>query len=964
LIMRSMASKWRAGITLALVLAGSLAFTSQDHSPKTLLTAEKKGPSAGWQALAQRGAYPEAVDALKAWLFQAKAGTREKAVIYHALGYLLLYARRAGEAAQSLQAAREWAMAQGLPREAASFEAEMAIQKALAKAIELRNSGDIAGSNAGFEKADRLALSAGNRPYEMKIVSDWSLNYLGLKEGRARSLALSERALALADSLGYRHEAAGAAEKIGAYYALNNDYSQALSSFLHALEDLSQAGGEGDRVACLNNVAMIYGALGDYVKARDYLQEAVAGIPGGAGEGFESSLLINLGNVFAGLVEPLRSDDYQHWALDCFEIYMSSDRAAQGGQLRPQALAGQARVYIDQGRLDEAREILLPALDMARRAEGALPTVGTVVSLLGDISLRTGSVPEAERYFEEARGLAERTGNSSLAISAIYGLGRTAEARQKLDQAADAYELAIRLAGEGFAAVPSDIQRASSLGLRRGPFQALLRLYLLLARSRDKAVYDREIFRLAEYFRGRSYLEFQARLAERTPETPLADPQDTKLAGERLELLRLLSQVGLASDARKVMEARVVQIDDLLDTAVFDRRRDPGPVARSSKPVPLELLQSRIPDDRTAILEYVLGETASVVMCVRRNVLDLVELPSDRELESAVTGFLSFLGDPSIPPDKGLPAARRLYRILFAPIERSLPASIDRLVIVPDGVLFRLPFEALAPPAAGSASPVYLNDRFIISYAPSASALLSSPEKRDMAYAKDALAFGVSKYAKPKDSGSGTGPLSPGAVLDDLYGRHGFEAESLPNVRAEIADLKRRLAPGRADVFEGSVATERALKSIDLSRYRLIHLACHAFSDDNYPLRSALRLAARDGEGEDGYLQVSEMYVLRTNADLVVLSSCQTGRGTIVTNEGNLGLPRVFFYMGARSVLSTLWQVNDRAAALFMKSFYDGYFRGLGKAEALQAAKRAMMRTRFAHPVYWASFVLTGGFQN
>jgi CHAT domain-containing protein len=106
------------------------------------------------------------------------------------------------------------------------------------------------------------------------------------------------------------------------------------------------------------------------------------------------------------------------------------------------------------------------------------------------------------------------------------------------------------------------------------------------------------------------------------------------------------------------------------------------------------------------------------------------------------------------------------------------------------------------------------------------------------------------------------------------------------------------------------------------------------------------------------------MYVLRTNADLVVLSSCQTGRGTIVTNEGNLGLPRVFFYMGARSVLSTLWQVNDRAAALFMKSFYDGYFRGLGKAEALQAAKRAMMRTRFAHPVYWASFVLTGGFQN
>jgi CHAT domain-containing protein len=197
-------------------------------------------------------------------------------------------------------------------------------------------------------------------------------------------------------------------------------------------------------------------------------------------------------------------------------------------------------------------------------------------------------------------------------------------------------------------------------------------------------------------------------------------------------------------------------------------------------------------------------------------------------------------------------------------------------------------------------------------------------------------------------------------VLDDLYERHGFAVESLAHVKDELADLKKRFANGRIDVFQGQEATESALKSLDLRAYRLIHLACHAFSDDSYPLRSALLMAPEVDDREDGYLQVSEMYDLRTNADMVVLSACQTGRGTIVMNEGNLGLPRIFFYMGAKSVLSTLWPVNDKSGAIFMKYFYDAYFRGRDKAEALCAAKKAMRKTKFAHPFYWAAYVLTG----
>jgi CHAT domain-containing protein/tetratricopeptide (TPR) repeat protein len=963
-IMRSLGRTWRAWIILALVVAGAGALVFPVQAPGPPQAQERADPKAGWQALAEQGAYSEAVDQLKTLLARPQATTREKTLLYHALGYVLLYARRPGEAAQSLEAARDWALTRSLSSEAASYEAEMAIQSTLAKAVELKNAGDLAGSNARFEEAERLARAAGSLPYELKIVSDWSLNYLRSEDGRGRMEALAFRALALADSLAFRHEAAAVAGKLGTHYILTRDYSRALSCFLTALDKTSGEREASARILPLNNIAVIYSALGDPVRAQAYLREAVSLIPQDARGDTEFSLLINLGHSFDGLAARLHSDIYSERALECYDAYLEFARTRPGARHRPEAMAGKARVLICLGRLDEARALLPAALEEARRTEGALPTAGAILCLLGDLSLRAGSVPEAERSCEEVRALAERTGDSLLKESAAYGLGRVAEARGELDRAAALYDQALRVAGEGFSGIVSDIQRAAFIGRNREAFQALVRLYLRLAKTRDRGVYAREIFRLSEYYRGRSYLEFQARQEAAGPGPAPPNGEEAALARERLDILRSLSQGGPVPEARRRMEDRVIEIDDMLDAAVFDRRRDPNGAARSPKPVPLEVLQSCIPDDHTAVLEYLMGETGSVLFCVRRGALDLIELPPARELEGAVTGFLSFLEDPSLAAEKGLPAARRLYRILLEPAERSLGGGVDRLVIVPDGVLFRLPFEALSLPAAGGAGPVYLGDRFVVSYAPAASALVSAAgeAKGSPAYPKDALVFGVWSYPKPAAVGSGALLRSPGAVLDDLYGRRGFEALSLPYVRDELEDLRKRLPPDRVDSFVGAAATEHALKSLDLGLYRLIHLACHAFSDESYPLRSAFRLAPGKREDEDGYLQVSEMYDLKTKADLVVLSSCQTGRGAVVTNEGNLGLPRVFFYMGARSVLSTLWPVDDRAAALFMKGFYDAYFRGLGKAESLRAAKRAMARTKYAHPYYWASYVLTGGF--
>jgi CHAT domain-containing protein/tetratricopeptide (TPR) repeat protein len=963
-MMRIVGEVTRPWILAALVAAASGLPSFADMPPGYPLVNDGPATLDEGRSLIENGSYDEAVAQLKAKLEGRGTTVSEKARILHTLGYLLLYAGRVEEAQRSVQDAYEWAVRQRLSADAATFKAELAIQRTLAKAIELRNSGNISGSNSSFEEADVLARVAGSPPYQLRIANIWCINYLGSKEGQPRYLSLSLRALALADSLKYRHEASGAAIKVGTYYAKTSDYPRALGYFLRALNGLEAGRDDGDLIACLNNICVMYSSLGDYPKAKDYLLNAVSRIPKGAAGAFETSLLVNLGNLFGGLGKRLQSEDYRQRGLDCFRSYLGFKEVRRGGGLRLEALAGKAGIYLDQGRVDEARAILFPAFEETRGSMRASLTAGKILSLLGELSLRTGAIPDAQRYFEETRGVSEQTGNPLLKMSAAYGLGRCAEAREDYTQAIASYDLALRIIGEGFSGIVSDVQRAEFIGRSREPFQALIRLYLKLSKMENQSVYECEIFRLSEYLRARSYIEFRDRLAGKSPRPDPAseNPEEARLNQERIELLKSLSQKNLGRDRKARMETRIVQIDDTLDAAVFDRYGAEDRAVRPLRPIRLEVLQSRIPDDRTAVLEYLLGESRSILFCIKKDSFDLIELPPAQEIDDALSGYLGYLEDPSISVRKGLPAAQRLCRMLLTPALRSLPARVDRLVIVPDGVLFRLPFEALALPAPDATEPVYVNDRFALSYAPSASSLDPSATGQDVRYDKDALAFGVSKYPRRARLAGGSTPLAPSTILDDIYGRRGFAIESIPNVKDEIADLERRLPPGKVDAYQGHRATEQTLKGLDLGAYRLIHLACHAFSDDSHPLRSALLLSPEADDREDGYLQVSEMYDLRTNADLVVLSACQTGRGTIVMNEGNLGLPRVFFYMGARSVLSTLWPVNDKAGAVFMRHFYDAYFGGDGKAEALRTAKRAMGRTRFAHPYFWASYVLTGGF--
>ena len=158
----------------------------------------------------------------------------------------------------------------------------------------------------------------------------------------------------------------------------------------------------------------------------------------------------------------------------------------------------------------------------------------------------------------------------------------------------------------------------------------------------------------------------------------------------------------------------------------------------------------------------------------------------------------------------------------------------------------------------------------------------------------------------------------------------------------EVQQISADIGAERKDIRVLDRASEQELKKLPLNNYKIIHLAAHAIIDDQKPARSAIILSTKGDAGEDGFVQMREIYNLRLNADLVILSACQTGRGQYIRGEGIESLNRAFFYAGASAVLTSLWSINDQATAQLMARFYFHLRRGYSLMEALRTAKVEM----------------------
>lgn len=272
--------------------------------------------------------------------------------------------------------------------------------------------------------------------------------------------------------------------------------------------------------------------------------------------------------------------------------------------------------------------------------------------------------------------------------------------------------------------------------------------------------------------------------------------------------------------------------------------------------------------------------------------------------------------------DECAPALRRLGELLAAPLTQFIPSTTERLSLSPPSDLLGFPFEAL--PWEGGSS---LGDRFAVSYLPSATAWESLLEQA-------APAEGMLVLADPAATPAAAGVADPRETSRSI-----FDAR-LPHARAEA----RAIAISGAEVLTGEDATEaRLLRALD-SRPSVLHFATHAVVDAPHPERSGLLLA-----GEEAFLTAADVESLSLGGDLVVLSGCRTSGGQVYLGEGTFGLARSFHLAGARTVVTSLWDVEDLAASRLMTHFYDGMRAGKPCDLALRDARRAVAATGASH---------------
>jgi CHAT domain-containing protein len=340
-----------------------------------------------------------------------------------------------------------------------------------------------------------------------------------------------------------------------------------------------------------------------------------------------------------------------------------------------------------------------------------------------------------------------------------------------------------------------------------------------------------------------------------------------------------------------------------------------------SRPVELDRVRRLLPA-RVALLEFGLLPGKLAAFIVTRDSVQLKSWPAEATaLRRDVLRLRRALQTPESATELR-EATTDLSQFVFAPIAGSIPANVDRLVIVPVAELHQVPFQALRMPAGE-----YLADRFAISYSPSASALASlGREDRQRGTLLLAAIGNVSSEGMP--------PL-PGTL---------HEAESIA-----------QLQPGARIIEQAHFTHDAALRALD--QFDEVHFATHGILDQDAPMFSALLTSP--AQGQPSRLSLLELLDRKIRSRLVVMSACETGLGRMSAGDEITGLTRTFLAAGARVVVSSLWKVSDESTATLMQEFYRGMRSGMPPAGAMRAAE-LKARKQYPHPFYWAPFVVNG----
>lgn len=656
----------------------------------------------------------------------------------------------------------------------------------------------------------------------------------------------------------------------------------------------------------------------------------------------------------------------------------------------------------------------------------------------GDIALNQGRFPDATKLFTEAADGARKDKRPDLAWPAQRGLGKTkwTQAAQEKDQ-----KKAAKLRDDAIASYREAINTVE--GIRSGSLSADESRTTFLATTKD--VYDEtasalaeralmaskpgealagaalndaaEAFKIVESSRARSLLDMLGEAgADITAGVPaeLIQRKEENLARQQ-EIAQALTGASLSEETNKKsnddLQAELDKLSIEYDSIENQIRSASPRYSALTAPQPLTLaeVQQQVLDDKTALLEYSLGNQNSYLWAATQGGVALYKLPARSVVDQQAIDLRAQLVPTKLrtrivgidvaanqtrglgvaPPAAGeasafVTASNALYKTAVEPAASMV--GDKRLLVVADGALNYVPFEALVTAGGGSdysALPYLIKTNEIV-YAPSASVVAVVRKQATKPVGKNVLlvADPIFNSNDPRSKGVAAGAAASGdtrglglsSALADVSGSpvtaSGGAAQGLPLARlmgtrreAEgIAQLVKA-SGGTADVWLDQNASEANVQTKDIKKYRAVHIATHGLLNAERPQFTGVVLSLVGNKSGDGFLRTDEIFNLAMGSPLVMLSACETGLGKEKRGEGVIGLTRAFMYAGAPTVGVSLWSVSDNSTAELMTDFYKRMMTGQGMAPsaAMRDAQIAMITgKKYSRPFFWAPFVLNG----
>ncbi len=763
--------------------------------------------------------------------------------------------------------------------------------------------------------------------------------------------------------------------------------------------------------------------------AESYLKRAVAIQERLDPESFFMAFkLEGLGDVYA-----LRGD--LDVAAHHFERALAiRQRLVPNGESVATSLIRLGRLKLDQGNWREARSFFERGRSILQRVFPQHPMVAAVFNDLGATALATGDLARAETSYRQAlrhlaeispdspwnaqiwNGLAEveaRRGHRETAISsfekaltiyqrvgsgtdgearALAGLGRLAWRAGDLESASRRFQEAIR-------ALEAQVGRLGGSEDVKAEFRALRRRVSFEAAAVELELgHEQQAFDIQEASRAQGFLSLlAARDLHVSDGVPPELEEKRRQVGRRFRKAQsAIHSINVPADPEVVDKAwrELPILREQLDAIAQEiRKLSPRPTSLHF-PQPLRAADlARELDPGLKVLAYQVGASTTQVFVLSPDGSVVARsLPEGVDALQRDVARIRAAVENQSPTDRNgaLRSLRRLYSALVQPVEPVL-ASADRLLILPDGPLHALPWAALVRDLPKSDPADGRTWQFLTEWKPFAVALSATvwaelKRSRELPPSPEEPAPAATSSSRPippitafGDPAFGAASLAwepmPSGVQMDGARRRGLVLSPLPHSRREVESIGQ-LFPGRLAAFLGSEATEERAKNLPRAT-RIVHFATHGFTDERLPMSSGLVLTIPERpheQAEDGLLQAWEIFEsVRLEADLVVLSACDSGRGKDLGGEGLLSLTRAFQFAGARAVVASLWKVPDDGSADFMARFYRHLKSGAAAEEALREAQLERIAelpwlvdepgkagVNFSRNLVWAAFEVFG----